>query len=53
MVASPEPWHYRNKMECACGVWDDRLNSVLFGVGDKITGNTGTGSCMNVAWPCS
>ena len=35
------------------GVWDDRLNSVLFGVGDKITGNTGTGSCMNVAWPCS
>jgi len=25
MVASPEEWHYRNKMECAFGVWDDHL----------------------------
>jgi len=25
IVAAPDPWHYRNKMECAFGVWDDRL----------------------------
>ena len=25
IVAAPEPWYYRNKMEYAFGVWDDRL----------------------------
>jgi CSLREA domain-containing protein len=35
------------------GVWSDGLGSVLFGPGNKITKNTGKGSCKNVAWPCS
>src|SRR4051812_44835283 len=25
ILPSPEEWHYRNKMECAFAVWDDRL----------------------------
>ena len=25
MAPSPEEWYYRNKMECAFGVWDERL----------------------------
>jgi len=25
IIPSPDEWHYRNKMECACGVWDEQL----------------------------
>lgn len=34
------------------GVWDDELDSLLLGVGNTITTNTGTGACKNVTWPC-
>ena len=25
IIPTPDEWHYRNKMECACGVWDEQL----------------------------
>src|SRR5262245_26398925 len=25
IIPSPEQWHYRNKMECAFAVWDEKL----------------------------